>query len=148
MIQRLKTVSKISRIIDHQKEVIEFQLREITHRQTLELDRLSSMEKELHETIDRFEKSLHDRFILNSEEVAFLFGMASTFFQKMERKKREIEKIEKELEALKVIFLEAYRKKKAIEIVQNKIVGQERRAEAVVEQKNLDYLTLSSRSRP
>jgi flagellar export protein FliJ len=147
MIQRLKTVSKISRIIDHQKEVIEFQLGEITHRQTLELERLSSMENELHETIDRFEKSLQDRFILNSEEVAFLFGMASTFFQKMEQKKREIEKIEKELEALKVIFLEAYRKKKAVEIVQNKIVGQERRAEAVVEQKNIDYLTLSSRSR-
>jgi hypothetical protein len=148
MIPRLKTVSKISRIIDHQKEVIEFQLREITHLQTLELERLTRLEKELHENIDRFEKSLHDRFILNSEEVAFLFSMASTFFQKMEWKKREIEKIEKDLEALRVLFLEAYRKKKAVEIVQNKIVGQERRAEAIGEQKNIDYLILSNRSRP
>ena len=143
----LKTVSKIARIIEHQKEVIEFQLREINQRQTLELERLTNLEKELQENIGRFEENLKDRFILNSEEVAFLFGMASTFFQKMERKKREIERIEKELEACQVLFLEAYKKKKAVEIVQNKIMAEERRAEARLEQKNMDYLTISSRTR-
>ncbi len=145
---RLTTVSKIARIIDHQKEVIEFQLQAVNHRQTLELERLTLMDKELRENIGRFEESLNDRCLLNSEEVAFLFGMASTFFQKMERKKREIEKIEKELEAVKVLFSEAYKKKKAVEIVQKKIMTATRKTEARLEQKNMDYLTISSRSRP
>ena len=147
MTPRLKMVSKIARIIDHQKEVIEFQVLEIANRQTLEKERLTILEKELDDNIDRFEERLNDRIILNSEEVAYLFGMASTIFHKQERKKGEIDQIEKELEALRVIFLESYKKKKAIEIVQNKIVAQERRAEAVLEQKNRDYLNLSSRSR-
>jgi hypothetical protein len=147
MTPKLTMVSKIARIIDHQKEVIEFQVREITHRQTLEKERLAILEKELDDNLDRFEERFNDRIILNSEEVGFLFRMASTIFQKMERKKREIYKIEKELEAKRSIFLEAYRKKKAIEIVQRKIVLQEGRAEAVLEQKNMDYLNLSNRSR-
>jgi hypothetical protein len=148
MTPRLKMVSKIARIIDHQKEVIEFQLREITRRQTLEQERLTLLEKALRDNIDRFEERLDDRIILKSEEVTFLFGMTSTIINKMERKKREIDKIEKELEAQRAIFLEAYKKKKAIEIVQNKIVVQERRADTVLEQKNMDYLNLSSRARP
>ena len=147
MTPRLKTISKIARIIDHQKEVLEFQVRDISHRQTLEQGRLTRMEKELHENIDRFEEGLQDQMILNREEVAYLFGMASTFFQRMERKKIEIEQIEKELEALRGLFWEAYQKKKAVEIVQNKIAGQEKRADAVLEQKDMDYLTTIGRYR-
>jgi hypothetical protein len=147
MIPRLKAVSKIAQIIDHQKEVIELQLQEFTHQQTLEVERLKLLEKGLRENIDHFEKGFKKRVIFNSEEVAFLFGMASTFFKKMEQKKREIEKIEKELEAIRGLFLEALRKKKAVEIVQDKIKVQNRRAEAVLEQKNLDYLTISGRLR-
>jgi hypothetical protein len=147
MTPRLKMVSKIARIIDHQKEVIEFQIREITHLHTLEKKRLTILEKELDDNLDHFEERFNDRIILNSEEVGYLFGMTSAIIKKMERKKREIDKIEKELEVQRAIFLEAYKKKKAIEIVQKKIVFQERRAEAVLEQKNMDYLNLSSRSR-
>lgn len=147
MTPRLKTVSKIARIIDHQKEVIEFQVLEITHRQTLEKERLTILEKDLYDSIDRFELSLKDRIISNSEEVAFLFAMASTIMHKIERKKKEIDQIEKELTALRAIFWEAYKKKKAIEIVQNKILAQERKTESVLEQKNSDYLNLSSRPR-
>ncbi|MBI4764740.1 MAG: flagellar FliJ family protein [Deltaproteobacteria bacterium] len=144
---RLKTVSKIARIIEHQKEVIELQLQAINHRQTLEQERLNLLEKYLGENIGRFEESLSDRFILNSEEVAFLFGTASTFFHKIERTKEEIERIGKELEAFQVLFREAYKKEKAVAIVQNKIIAQERRAEGRSEQKNMDSWTLSSRLR-
>ena len=73
--------------------------------------------------------------------------MASTIMNKIEQKKKEIDQIEKELTALRAIFWEAYKKKKAIEIVQNKILAQERKTESVLEQKNIDYLNLSSRSR-
>jgi len=144
---RLKTVSKIARLIDHQKEVIELQVQEITHRITFEKERLTVLEKELQKNIGCFELSLKDRAILNSEEVDYLFTMASTLFSKMDQKKREIIKIEKELETQRALFWEAYKKKKAIEIVQNKIVFQERREEGILEQKNMDYLNLSSRSR-
>jgi len=144
---RLKTVSKIARLIDHQKEVIELQVQEITHRVTFEKERLTVLEKEVQKNIGCFELILKDRAILNSEEVDYLFTMASTLFSKMDQKKREIIKIEKELETQRALFWEAYKKKKAIEIVQNKIVFQERREEGILEQKNMDYLNLSSRSR-
>lgn len=148
MSPRLKTVSKIARIIDHQKEIIELQVGEITHRQTLEKERLANLEMELHDHIDRFEESLNDRIISNGQEVSFLFGMASNLFHKIEGKKKEIDRIEKELTALRAIFWEVYKKKKAIEILQNKILVQERRKESILEQKSMDYLSLSSRSRP
>jgi hypothetical protein len=147
MTPRLIMVSKIARIIDHQKEVIEFQVREISHRRTLEAERLSILENELKDNLDRFVERSNNRNILNSEEVTYLFGMTSTIIHRMERKKREINKIEKELEAQLGIFLEAYKKKKAIEIVRNKIGAQERRAETVLEQKNMDYLNLSTRTK-
>jgi hypothetical protein len=147
MTLRSEKVSKIARIIDHQKEVIEFQVQEITNRMTLEKGRLNHMEEQLQNTINRFEERLTDRTVLNSEEVNFLFGMAYTFFARLERKKREIAKIEKELEAQRAIFWEAYKKKKAIDIFQNKIVFKERREEAIIEQKNMDYLNLSTRLR-
>jgi hypothetical protein len=147
MALRSEKVSKIARIIDHQKEVIEFQVQEITNRMTLEKGRLNHMEEQLQNTINRFEERLTDRTVLNSEEVNFLFGMAYTFFARLERKKREIAKIEKELEAQRAIFWEAYKKKKAIDIFQNKIVFKERREEAIIEQKNMDYLNLSTRLR-
>ncbi len=144
---RLNKVSKIARIIGHQKEVIEFRLREAAHRRSLELKRLTLLERELQENIDRFEKALNNTFILGSEEVAFLFGTASILFQKIERKKREIEGIEKEWETLQALFLEAYKKKKAVEIFQCKIITQERKAEVTSEQKNMDYLNLVGWSR-
>ncbi len=148
MTQRLKTISKIARIIDHQKEVIELQVREIVHLQSLEKERLALLRSELYNNIDHFEERIHDGNILDKEEVTYLFGMSSTVFRKMEQKIRTIDKLEKELEALQSIFLEAYKKKKAIEIVQNKIKVQERKTEVFLEQKNLDYLNLSDRSRP
>ena len=144
---RLKTVSKIARLIDHQKEVIELQVQEMTHRVTLEKERLTVLEKALQKNIGRFELGLKDRALLNSEEVDYLFKMASTYFSKMEQKKRELIKIEKELEIQRALFWEAYKKKKAIETVQNKIVFQKRREEGILEQKNMDDLILSSRSR-
>ena len=119
----------------------------LRNRQNLEKDRLAVLEMDLHDNIDRFEESLKDRIILNSEEVAFLFGMASTISNKIEQKKKEIDQIEKELTALRAIFWEAYKKKKAIEIFQNKILAQERKTESVLEQKNMDYLNLLGRSR-
>ncbi len=147
MTPRIKTVSKIARIFDHQKEIIELQVSEIMHRQTLEKERLAVLEMELHDNVDRFDESLNDRIIMNSEKVAFLFGMASTISNKIDQKKKEIDQIEKELTALRAIFWEAYKKKKAIEIFENKILAQERKTESVLEQKNMDYLNLSSRSR-
>ncbi len=147
MSPRYQTVSKIARIIAHQKEVIELGLRAVSQRKALEIKRLTILEKELQENINRFEKDLIDSFILSSDEVAFLFGLAGTFFQKIEGKKKEIEGIEKEWETLQAVFLEAYKKKKAVEIVQCKIMDQEEKAEAILEQKDMDYLTLLNRSR-
>lgn len=148
MSSRLQMVSKIKRITAHQKEVIELRLREVAQRRALEMARLTILKKELQGNIDRFEKGLIDSFILSSDEVAFLFGLAGNFFQKIEGKRKEIEGIEKEWETLQAVFLEAYKKKKAVEIVQQKIRTQEKKAEAVLEQRDLDYLTLLSRSRP
>jgi hypothetical protein len=147
MTKRLKTVAKIAKVIGHQKEILEFQVRDISQRHTREKERLTGMEKELQANIDRFEERFYNRKFLNNDEIAFLFGMASTFFQKMELKKKEIKQIEKELEAVRVLFWEAYQKKKAVDIVHHKIAGQERKAEAVQEQKSMDYLALVNRYR-
>jgi len=147
IIPRLKTVSKIARLIDHQKEVIELQVQETTNRIGLEKGKLTVMEKALQDTIDGFEQRHLQQAVLTSDEVGHLFESASNCFFNMERKKKKIVEIEKELEVQWALFLEAFKKKKAITIVQNKLVLQERREEAVLEQKNMDFLNLLSRSR-
>ena len=148
MNRRLNRVSQIVQIIEHQKEIIEFRLREIAQRRALELERLATLVKELQANIDQFEKKLNDSLILSSDEVDFLFGTASALFQKIEGKKRVIEGIEEEWATFQTLFLEAYKKKKAVDIVQHKMMAQEMKAETLMEQKNMDYLTLLNWSKP
>ncbi|MEW6184300.1 MAG: hypothetical protein AB1585_01020 [Thermodesulfobacteriota bacterium] len=147
MSSRLKTVSKVARIIDHQKELLEFQIRKIHQRLLLERDRLTGLEKDLRNTVERFGEKADRQQIHNGLELGRLYDAASLYGKQIEQKKAALSRVRKELEAQQALWDEAYKKKKAIEALENKLAFQEKREERILEQKNMDYLSLSRGAR-
>lgn len=147
MSRRVETVSRITQVINHQKEVIELQVIQIQKRLSLEENRLAHLENQLQGTLITFEEKVKDRWVLDSQEMDYLYGISSHLFTKIEKKNKEVSKIQEELTAQKAILLEAYKKKKSFEILKNKMVFQERRDAELWEQKSMDYLTIVKRSR-
>jgi predicted HicB family RNase H-like nuclease len=148
MTSRLKTVSKIARIIDLQKEILEFQIQKIAQRIRFEQDRLAGLKKDFQNTIDRFGERADRQQIQSSKELGLLFGAASQQVKQIEEKKGGIAKTKKELAIQQALWDKAHKKKKAVEVLENKLAFQEKREEGVLEQKNMDYLSLSRRARP
>lgn len=147
MSQRLKTVSRIGELLDHQKEVIELQCHQIQSRLTQEKTRLTELDDQLQDNIGRFEEGLKNRWIVNQQDVDYLYGISSFLLAKIEWKNKEISCIDSELKEKQAVLLEAYKKMKAFEVFKNKMVFQEKREGDLREQKSLDYLSLVKRSR-
>jgi flagellar biosynthesis chaperone FliJ len=144
---RLKTVSKVARIIDHQKELFEFQIRKITQRLLLERERLTRLEKELHNTVERFGEMADRQQIRNSQELGRLYDTASLYGKQIEQKKGALSRVRKELEVQQSLWDAVYKKKKAIESLETKLSFQEKREEGLLDQKNMDFLSLSKGAR-
>ncbi len=147
MSQRLKTVSRIGELLDHQKEVIELQCHQIQSRLTQEKTRLTKLDDQLQDNIGRFEEGLKNRWVVNQQDVDYLYGISSFLLAKIEWKNKEIDCINRELNEKQAVLLEAYKKMKAFEVFKNKMVFQEKREGDLGEQKSLDYLSLVKRSR-
>lgn len=147
MSQRLKTVSRIGELLDHQKEVIELQCHQIQSRLTREKTQLTELDDQLQDNIGRFEEGLKDRWIVYQQDVDYLYGISSFLLAKMEWKNKEIACTNRELKEKQAVLLEAYKKMKAFEVFKNKMVFQEKREGDLGEQKSLDYLSLVKRSR-
>ncbi|MBI5607143.1 MAG: flagellar FliJ family protein [Deltaproteobacteria bacterium] len=147
MSQRLKTVSRIGELLDHQKEVIELQCHQIQSRLTQEKTRLTELDDQLQDNIGRFEEGLKNRWVVNQQDVDYLYGISSFLLARIEWKNKEIACINRELNEKQAVLLEAYKKMKAFEVFKNKMVFQEKREGDLGEQKSLDYLSLVKRSR-
>jgi hypothetical protein len=147
MSERLKTVSRIAQLIDHQKEIIEMQYRQIQKKMDQEQNLLAALENQLVQTICSFEEDMQDRSILTNQDMAYLYGISSFLSKKIEAKTDLVVTIGKELRAQEVLWREAFRKKKAFDLLKDKIVFTEKVDEQRIEQKSQDYLSLVSGQR-
>jgi flagellar export protein FliJ len=144
MSQRIKSLSRISRLIDHQKEVVEMEVLQIQKRLHYEKNLLADLEGRLEETIRTFEKDSHEKGIISSREMAYLYGMSSFLSHKIERQNHEVLQVDQELKVQEAILLAAYRKKKVFEIFKDKVVMKENKEVNRLDQKSQDFFTLVS----
>jgi flagellar export protein FliJ len=144
MKQRVKTVSRITQLIEHQEEALEMQVLQTQNRLNTERDRLVFLKSELQETIDGFNESLKDDpQKVSVQDVAFLYGTHTTLLFRIEEKNNEVALINKVLKDQKALLLEAYQKKKVFEVFKNKMIRQEKREEETGEQRSMDFLNLT-----
>lgn len=145
MTQRIKKISRIAQLLDHQKEMIEFQFRQIQERVNHEKAHLAYLENELQDTIFSFEKGLMNRRKNQIQEVDSLYDEYAYLEAKIDRKTKQVDTLVQELEVQKAVLGEAFKKKKAFTIFKDKMVFQEKREEELWEQKSTDYWSLVNR---
>jgi hypothetical protein len=142
MKQRVKTVSRITQLIEHQKEALEMQVLQTRKRLVKETGRLVFLKNELRETIDGFDESLKDPNKITGQDITFLYGTLANLIIRIEKKNKDVVLIHKDLEEQNALLLESYQKKKVFELFTNKMIGQEKREEETGEQKAMDFLNL------
>jgi hypothetical protein len=145
MSQRLKSISRIARLLDHQKEAIEMEVLQTRQKLDQEQNNLADLENRLEMTIGTFEKDMNDKVICSSREVTYLYGVSSFISNKIEVKQTEVQQIDRKLRAQEDVLLAAFRKQKVFGLFKNKLVAREKRTEALLEQKSQDFLNLVTR---
>jgi flagellar biosynthesis chaperone FliJ len=139
---RTKKISRITRLMEQQKEAMEMKVIQTRHRLEAEERHLTNLKNDLLKTLDNFEKKVQEGDRVSLQDVVFLFGLHNFLSSGIEKKQKEVSLIEKELEVLKQFLLEAYQKKEIFGIFRNKMIQQEMRETAMIEQKALDFLNL------
>jgi hypothetical protein len=139
---RTKKISRITRLMEQQKEAMEMKVIQTRHRLEAEERHLINLKNDLLKTLDNFEKKVQEGDRVSLQDVVFLFGLHNFLSSGIEKKQKEVSLIEKELEVLKQFLLEAYQKKEIFGIFSNKMIQQEMRETAMIEQKALDFLNL------
>ncbi len=147
MSRRLKTISRISQLIEHRREVLELEALQVQKQLNRERSLLVTLKDQVQDSISPFEEGLRDHRVLDSQEVSTLYEVSHFLFAKIERKDEEVAGIGRDLEVRRAVLLEAYKKEKVFGLFMGKMDFQEKREEALKEQKSLDYLNLVKRSR-
>lgn len=145
MTPRIKKISRIAQLIDHQKEMIEFQFRQIQGRLNHEKAQLTYLENQLQETIFSFEKGLIHQRKIHIHDMDSLYSVYAFLTAKIDRKTKQVDTLGQQLETQKAVLGEAFKKQKAFTIFKDKMVFQEKREEDLWEQKSTDYLSLVNR---
>jgi hypothetical protein len=147
MKERIKKIDRIARLIDHQKEAIEMEVLQTRRHLATEEDRLQGLRQDLRGAIDTFEKRVQDREEILLQDVVFLYGMHHSLSRRIEKKRREVGFIARELEVRKGLLLEAYQKREVFGVFQDKMIRRDERETNLAEQKSLDFLNLKNGNR-
>jgi flagellar export protein FliJ len=139
-----KKISRITRLMEQQKEAMEMEVLQARNRLAAEEGHLADLKNELSRTLDDFEERVQSGERIALHEVSFLFEMHKFLSSGIKKKRNEVSRLEGELELLKQVLLEAYQRKEVFGVFQNKMIRQELRGAALNEQKSLDYLNLNN----
>jgi hypothetical protein len=147
MKDRIKKMTRIARLMEHQKEALEMEVLQTRNRLATEGDRLQGLRLDLQGTMETFEKRIQAREELFLQDVVFLYGRHHSLSRKIENKSQEVGLITRELEVQEGFLLEAYQKTKAFGLFQNKMIRQDEKETNLAEQKSLDFLNLKHGNR-
>lgn len=143
MKQRIKTVSRVTQLIAHQKEALEMRVLQTRNLLAKESHRLAGLNNELKEAFDDFDERVMGQKRVTAWDVAFLYGIHATLRGRIEKKNKEVDLINETLKAQKALVLEAYQKKKIFEGFKNNLIRQEKRESDLKEQKAMDFFSLT-----
>lgn len=137
--RKKETISKILKLKDNKKKEIEIKVRKAHGKVDEEKSRLHALQNDYNDRLNYF-KEEHKEGVFSARDVISHYEMLSHIDGKIEEQKRVNIECENELRSLEKTLIEAHKDKKAIEILDDKISGQEQKERSLAEQKELDYL--------
>jgi hypothetical protein len=147
MKDRIKKMTRIARLMEHQKEAMEMEVLQTRNRLATEETRLQGLRQDLQGTLSTFEKRIQDREEIFLQDVVFLYGMHHSLSRRIEKKRQDVGLITREMEVQEGLLLEAYQKTKVFGLFQDKMIHQDEKETNLAEQKSLDFLNLKNGNR-
>ena len=140
--RKKETISKILKLKDNKKKEIETKVRKAHGRVDEENSRLHALQNDYNDRLNYF-KEVHKEGVFSARDVISHYEMLSHIDGKIEEQKRVNMECESVLRSLKKNLIEAHKDKKAIEILDDKIIKKEQKERTLAEQKELDYLGIT-----
>jgi flagellar export protein FliJ len=145
-VKRLGTVSKILALKGFKKEEIELEVKRIKDLLAKEQQNLESMEKTFAETVELLRARQNGQF-MDVHELALYNEYCSHLSEKMEMQKTEITRRLNELAEKHSALFNAYKEKRLLEILKDRVIMEKTREETASDQKESDAIFLMTRPR-
>ena len=141
---KLTTVSKILKIKDFRKDELEAEVKKVHELIRVEQELLASLERIFADTVEKYEKRQHETSV-TAHEFELFSNYFSQLYDNMEHQKRSIMSRIEELNEIQRALVEAYRDKKLLEKLQEKIRKELAKEQDLAEQKESDFHFLARR---
>lgn len=141
---RIRTISKVLQLKDHQKDELEIQAKKVLHMLAAEEERLRVLEKNYSLTAAGYEEKQRTQS-MKPHEMELYLKYFRELFKKMELHKKKIMQRMAELKALQDDLISAYKDKKLLEALKEKVTREEIREKELSEQKEMDFNYLLKR---
>lgn len=141
-----KTLTKIIEFKKFKKEEIEIEVKRLKDALDVEMAKLDSLEGKLKDSIEKFNVKQKDNFI-NGQEIEFFYNCFSYFNSEAVRQKKVVVSKRIELEEKQKTMLAAYKEKRLLEIMHDKIVTEGIKEAMRIEQKEADSDFLSKKAK-
>jgi len=142
---KLKTVSRILEIKEQERKEKEFEVRRMKDIVEAENGKFAILEKDFKKTIMEFTKKQDKGF--NANELDMFYNYFSHISERMNAQRNVINKKVEDLEQGKKNLIEAHRKMKLLETLMKRILKKGIKVKNSLEQKEMDFLSLSRRTR-
>ena len=143
---KLKTVSRVLELKDRKKEEIENEVKHLRAKINQLETQLDSLEKKFNETINEFEERQRSRD-MDVHKLELFSAYFMQLDQEMNGRKKEIIRRLSELRERQDALIAAYKDKKLVEILKNRMVKEAATHKEKATQKEQDFLHLARRQR-
>lgn len=142
-----KSISKILGLKEMTKDQLELEVKRV--RDELD-DELASLEH-LRNTLEYAKTEFENRRSsdpLHKQELEIFYTYVASVSSQIHRQKTLVLKKQAEFDAIQHAMIEAYKEKRLVEILYNRMLHEEMRATLLSEQKEADFSFLSRKARP
>jgi flagellar export protein FliJ len=144
--RKINTISKILKLKDGKKQEIELEVKEAADRVEEEKSKLKSLERDYREKFKAFsEKNSEGNLDIN--KINSFYDYFASIDEKIKEQKEVHMKCKQELRDLQNILVHAHQDKKMFEILKEKAVKEQRKEQALSEQKEAEYFVLTRKLR-
>lgn len=143
---RKKAVSKVLELKGFTKEQLEAEVKKTNNKLSLEKTRLHCLEETFRKTVKDF-NSRQNNGPLHIREMDLFYDYLSHLNKQIEKQREIVHRELDELEMKKKALLGAYKEKRLLEILRDKISREETAKILKVEQKEADFNFISRKSR-
>ncbi|MBI4848050.1 MAG: flagellar export protein FliJ [Nitrospirae bacterium] len=141
-----KTVSKILKLKDSKKKEVEMEVKKAADKVDEENTKLQSLENNFTDML-RFFNEKQEEGSLDANNLISCYDFFSRINGKINEQKKVHAQCQDELTCLKDTLVSAYKDKKVVEILHEKIIKREHKEKLNLEQKENDFFAISRRSR-